>query len=156
MPSFPARTATGLFRGAAFLFVLATVAVNLRGWFADPLAPVHLISWALLLASLVLAVHGFVLLTVVGRPQGRIDRTTVLVTVGAYRYIRHPLYASLLLGAWGAFLKGPSPAGAIFALLATASLVATARAEEAELLQKFGEGYAAYQKTTKMFLPYLF
>ncbi len=145
-----------LFRAAAFIFVLATVGVNLRSWFTAPFASLHIVSWVLLLGSLGLAVHGFMLLAVIGQPQGRIDKTTVLVTVGAYRYIRHPLYASLLLLAWGAFLKQPSLPGTVLAAAATASLIATARAEEVELSQKFGSAYAEYRKSTKMFIPYVF
>ena len=143
-------------RAFSFVFVLGTVGVNLRPWFRAPFAPLHILSWALLLGSLGLAVHGFILLSVIGRPQGRIDQTTVLVTVGAYRYLRHPLYASLLLLAWGAFLKQPSLPGTVLAAAATASLIATARAEEAELSQKFGSAYAEYRKSTKMFIPYVF
>ena len=36
-----------------------------------------------------------------------------------------------------------------------AFLLGTARAEEADNLQKFGAEYAAYMKTTKMFIPYV-
>ena len=35
------------------------------------------------------------------------ENTVKLVEVGLYRFIRHPMYASLLLLAWGAFLKHP-------------------------------------------------
>ena len=152
----PSNGRTHLFRASAFVFVLATIGVNVRAWFHAPLSPVHLVSWILLLASLALAVHGFLLLSVIGKPRGRIDKTTVLVTIGAYRYIRHPLYASLLLLAWGAFLKQPSLPGTVLAAAATASLIATARAEEVELSQKFGTAYAEYRKSTKMFIPYVF
>jgi len=152
----PSSGRTHLFRASAFVFVLATVGVNLRSWFTAPFASLHIVSWVLLLGSLGLAVHGFMLLAVIGQPQGRIDKTTVLVTVGAYRYIRHPLYASLLLLAWGAFLKQPSLPGTVLAAAATASLIATARAEEVELSQKFGSAYAEYRKSTKMFIPYVF
>jgi protein-S-isoprenylcysteine O-methyltransferase Ste14 len=46
--------------------------------------------------------------------------------------------------------------GSILVLLATAFLMATAKVEEAENLQKFGEDYAAYMRTTKRFIPILF
>ena len=147
---------TNRFRASAFVFVLATIGVNMRAWFHAPLSPAHLVSWILLLASLGLAVRGFLLLSLIGKPQGRIDKTTVLVTIGAYRYIRHPLYTSLLLLAWGAFLKQPSLPGTILAAAATASLIATARAVEVELSQKFGGDYAEYRKSTKMFIPHVF
>ena len=149
-------SATHVARGLAFGFIVSVVVLNLGSWFRAPLTPLHLGSWALLVGSLALALHGFMLLAVIGQPQGRIDKTTVLVTVGAYQYIRHPLYASLLLLAWGAFLKQPSLPGTVLAAAATASLIATARAEEVELSQKFGTAYAEYRKSTKMFIPYVF
>ncbi|MCK7540462.1 MAG: hypothetical protein MZV63_61010 [Marinilabiliales bacterium] len=37
----------------------------------------------------------------------RFEKTTELVTSGIYRYIRHPMYSSLLLLAWGIWLKQP-------------------------------------------------
>ncbi len=41
-------------------------------------------------------------------------------------------------------------------MAASAFLTATARVEEAENLDKFGDQYAAYMKTTKIFIPFLF
>jgi hypothetical protein len=40
-------------------------------------------SWLLLLLSLLLAVHGFYLLVVAGKPKGHIEDTSTLVKVGA-------------------------------------------------------------------------
>jgi protein-S-isoprenylcysteine O-methyltransferase Ste14 len=130
--------------------------LNLEHWFSDPFSALQILSWALLLSSLVLAVHGFYLLRKVGRPKGGIEDTTTLVLLGAYRYIRHPLYASLLLLAWGVFFKAPSLLGAILVLVTSTFLIATARVEEAENLHKFGGDYAEYMKTTRMFIPFLF
>jgi protein-S-isoprenylcysteine O-methyltransferase Ste14 len=109
----------------------------------------------LLLSSLIMVVHAFYLLRVTGRPKGGIENTTVLVKRGAYKYIRHPLYGSLLLFGWGVFFKNPSLLSITLVLAASAFLVATARVEEAENLQKFGAEYAAYMETTKMFIPFL-
>ena len=74
----------------------------------------------------------------------------------AYRYIRHPLYASLLLLVWGALLKNLQVPGVALALAGSALLTVTARVEEAENLVKFGADYAAYMKDTRMFIPFLF
>ena len=130
--------------------------LNLTHWFSDPFSTLQIVSWLLLLASLILAVHGFHLLRVIGRPEGEIEDTTTLVMLGAYKYVRHPLYASLLLLGWGAFFKDPSLPGCILILATCAFLTATARVEEAENLDKFGVDYAAYMRTTKMLIPFLF
>jgi protein-S-isoprenylcysteine O-methyltransferase Ste14 len=76
--------------------------------------------------------------------------------VGAYKYIRHPLYSSLLFLAWGVFFKDPSWLGGILALAATIFLVVTAKVEEAEDIRFFGPAYQIYRKQTKMFIPFLF
>jgi len=146
----------GFPRFFAFMAILGLFVLNLDRWFTDPFTPLQMISWALLTASLILAVHGFYLLRVVGQPKDNIENTTILVREGAYRYIRHPLYGSLLWLAWGICLKDLSPLSIGLALVATAALFATARIEEAENLQRFGDDYAAYMKTTKMLIPYLF
>jgi len=146
----------GFFRFFAFESILGLFLLNVTHWFRDPFSVLHIVSWGLLLASLFLVVHGFCLLRVVGRPEGEIENTTTLVTVGAYRYIRHPLYGSLLFFGWGVFFKHPSLASGGLVLAATVFLVATAWVEERENLQRFGAEYEAYMKRTKMFIPFLF
>ena len=146
----------GFYRFFAFEAILGLVMVNAAHWFRDPFSTLQVISWLLLASSLALALHGFYLLRAIGKPDGPIENTTEVVRSGAYRYIRHPLYGSLLLGAWGAFLKAPSPVGALLGLLATGFLVATAKVEEGENLRKFGDEYASYMRETRMFIPFLF
>ena len=75
--------------------------------------------------------------------------------VGAYRYIRHPLYCTLLLGGAGAFLKHPTWLGFWILSLLVVFVYATSRIEEFENLEKFGGTYEKYMQRTKMFLPYL-
>jgi protein-S-isoprenylcysteine O-methyltransferase Ste14 len=62
----------------------------------------------------------------------------------------------LLFLAWGVFFKDVSLLGGILASVATAFLIVIAKMEEAENIQKFGAEYAAYMKTTRMFIPFLF
>ncbi len=154
----------GFFRFFAFEAILALILLNLEFWFHQPFSVRQILSWLLLLLSLFLAVHGFTLLRRIGKPDASIDdpallnieKTTRLVKAGAYRYIRHPLYASLLYLAWGAFLKHPSLVGAGLGMIATLALYATSRMEEAENTGHFGAEYAEYIQQTKMFIPYVF
>ena len=147
----------GFFRFFAFEFILILVLLNAKYWFREPFSALQISSWLLLVLSLAMAVHGFFLLRVIGKPgTAGIEDTTILVRRGIYKYIRHPLYGSLLLFGWGAFLKDPSVFSAITVLGVSAFLVATARIEESENLQKFGTEYANYVKTTKMFIPFVF
>ncbi len=148
--------AHGFHRFFAFEALLALILVNADAWFEDPLSARQCVSWALLLASITLAAHGFHLLRIAGRPRGSLEDTTELVSRGAYRWIRHPLYGSLLLLAWGAFLKDVSVVSGGLVVAASGFLVTTARVEEAENVRKFGAPYTAYMRRTKMFLPFLF
>jgi protein-S-isoprenylcysteine O-methyltransferase Ste14 len=146
----------GFPRFFAVELVLILILINAGHWFNEPFSVLHVFSWLALLASLLLAIHGFYLLRVIGRPQGSFEDTTKLVTLGAYKYIRHPLYCSLLLGAWGAFLKDVSPLSIGLVIAASAFLVATAKVEETENLKRFAQEYADYRKETKMFIPFLY
>jgi protein-S-isoprenylcysteine O-methyltransferase Ste14 len=146
----------GFFRFFAFESILTLILLNMEHWFRDPFSAIQIVSWLLLIASLILAVHGFYLLRIIGRPKGEIEDTTTLVTLGAYKYIRHPLYASLLWLGWGVFFKDSSLLGGILVMVVSVLLLATARVEEAENLRRFGDDYALYMKTTKMFIPFLF
>ena len=154
----------GFYRFFAWEAILALALLNIDVWFRDPFSWHQLVSWVLLVASAFLVIAGVRLLRQTGKPDAQRDdvpmvafeKTTVLVTTGAYGYIRHPLYSSLLFLAWGIFFKAPSWPGGLLAVAATLFLVATARVEEAENLRFFGEAYAEYAGKTKMFIPFLF
>jgi protein-S-isoprenylcysteine O-methyltransferase Ste14 len=155
----------GFYRFFAFELLSALILLNAPMWFRDPLSARQLVSWFLGVASMGLAIEGFRLLRLVGMPTPTAARrtnlsfenTTTLVTVGAYRLIRHPLYASLLALVWCAYLKNPFAIGGIvLALGASGFLVATATAEERENLMSFGAAYAVYMKRTRRFVPFLF
>ena len=146
----------GFYRFFTFESTLILILLNLEGWFRDPFSVHQIVSWLLLLCSIILAAHGFYLLHVIGKPKSGIESTTTLVMVGAYKYIRHPLYSSLLFLAWGVFFKDVSLLGGILTSVATTFLIVAAKMEEAENIQKFGAEYAAYIKSTRMFIPFLF
>ena len=157
--------AHGFYRFFAFELLLALILLNVPMWFHHPLSPRQLVSWFLGAASIGLAIEGFRLLHLIGRPAPTaalstnlpFENTTTLVTVGAYRFIRHPLYASLLALVWCAYLKGPfAIVGIVLALSASGFLIATSVAEERENLVSFGAAYAAYMKRTRRFVPFLF
>ncbi len=154
----------GFYRFFAWEAILGLIVLNIPKWFSRWLAWYQIISWILLFACLVPLIFGVQFLRTRGKPSKEerpdeqlmtFERTTKLVTSGIYRYIRHPLYSSLLLLAWGVFFKAPSQIGITLALLATLFLYATAKADEAECVQVFGSDYREYMKRTKMFIPYV-
>jgi protein-S-isoprenylcysteine O-methyltransferase Ste14 len=154
----------GFYRLFAFLAILALVALNVPHWFERPWCARQLFSWALLSGAIYPVVAGTLLLRRRGRPTTpepdsellAFERTSVLVTTGIYRFIRHPMYASLLGLTWGAALKSLTPPAVVLALVASAALLATARAEEAENLARFGAEYRDYMRRTRRFVPFVF
>lgn len=158
----------GFYRFFAWECIVALCFLNflsVRQWFADPFSARQLVSWFLLVGSIVPGAYGVHALRTRGKPDARrpddapliwIEKTTRLVTTGVFRHIRHPLYSSLLLLAWGVFLKKPSWIGGGVVLSASAFLLATAKAEERENTRYFGSAYRAYMQHTKMFIPFVF
>ncbi|MBZ5536856.1 MAG: isoprenylcysteine carboxylmethyltransferase family protein [Acidobacteriia bacterium] len=132
----------GFYRFFAVESILALIVLNAPEWFAHPLAARQLVSWLLLLTSVVTVISGSLTLRRLGQPvsQGSADiMTTNLVTTGPYRHIRHPLYASLLFLGWGTLLKAVTPSTLILVSVATVALIATAKAEEVATIRQFGQ-----------------
>lgn len=154
----------GFYRFFAWEAILLLLVLNGPLWFVERFAVHQLASWALLFASLLVLFPGLYQLRRMGRPdQQRTDaelfafeRTSQLVTSGIFSYIRHPLYASLLLLAWGLACKQPNGLSLVLALLASLALWLTAKRDEAECLQQFGEAYRRYMQRSKMFIPAVF
>lgn len=155
----------GFYRFFAWEAILALFLLNVEFWFRDPFAWHQVIAWTLLFASFIPLGFGVHSLRSHGKPVDRregdpsllaFEKTTELVTTGIYRYIRHPLYSSLFLLAWGIFFKLPSLLGGILVFTATVFLVLTAKADEMECTKFFGPQYQEYMRKTKMFLPFLF
>jgi len=154
----------GFYRFFAWETILILFLVNMNYWFVDPFSLRQIISWSFLIVSLVLIYQGVQLLRRKGRlDQERndpalvgIEKTTELVTTGVYHYIRHPFYSSLLFLGWGILLKNVNWIGILLAVLTTILLIITAKKEEIENIQFFGENYQEYMKRTKMFVPFIF
>jgi protein-S-isoprenylcysteine O-methyltransferase Ste14 len=162
--SLLAPRAHGFYRFFAWEIILALVMLNLRSWFHNPFSWHQILSWLLLTASLFPVFLGMRMLRLAGKPDSQrvevplvgIEKTTALVTTGIYRYIRHPLYASLLLLTWGVFFKEPGWLNGLLALAATGFLLVTAWVEERENLAYFGEAYRVYMRHTRRFIPFVF
>lgn len=137
------------------LLILAVVLAPMGAPQAEIAAPVYWTGIALIFGGLLLAVVGVLALgpslTVFPRPSPRAE----LVETGPYRVIRHPIYAGLLLLAFGAALARASLVGLGVALVFAVFLDLKARREEALLSARF-PGYAAYRTRTARFIPGLY
>ena len=153
----------GFYRFFAWEVFLVLMLLNLNIRAYQPTSVHHVTAIVCLVLSGILGGHGFQVLRQEGRLDDhrddptllRIEKTTVLVTAGLYKYIRHPLYCSFLLLTWGSFLFIPSWQAGLLAVVVTLNIIAAARAEEKENSLYFCAAYNDYMKRTKMFIPFL-
>jgi protein-S-isoprenylcysteine O-methyltransferase Ste14 len=77
-----------------------------------------------------------------------------LVTTGPFRYLRHPIYAAILLFLSAAVLSHLSLATISLALVSAIGVAMRIFAEERLLIERYPE-YAVYTKHTKRIIPFL-
>jgi protein-S-isoprenylcysteine O-methyltransferase Ste14 len=82
-------------------------------------------------------------------PQGH------LVTTGAYRFVRHPMYFAVLIVCFGFSLASFSPLRLILALILFTFFDLKALREEVLLKKKYPD-YAAYKSRVKKLIPWIY
>lgn len=153
----------GFYRFFAFSSVALVVIANVPYWHDNLFAPYQLISWVLLSVSLLFVFNGLFLLRVKGGTRDasihqenfHFENTGILIQNGVYGLIRHPMYSALLLCAWGAWFKQLNWIGLVACLTTTGSIWITAKKEEIENIEYFGQAYETYKQKTKYFIPFV-
>jgi protein-S-isoprenylcysteine O-methyltransferase Ste14 len=79
-----------------------------------------------------------------------------LVTSGPYRYVRHPIYTSMILMFIGTILYYGSLFVSIFLIILTIDFVLRTKKEEKIMIRLFGEKYMDYMKRTKRLIPLVY
>ena len=82
-----------------------------------------------------------------------IKENACLVRHGIYRYIRHPMYFSLMVSFFGFLLFGSQESRILYLLLLTVLYLKADKEEK--LWHCRDEEYARYKEETKMFIPFL-
>lgn len=145
----------GIYRFFSFESIFILLILNAHLWFRDPFSVNQLFSWIFLFGSIYPGIAGYFLLRNFGKSEKSFENTTVLVKTGIYKYIRHPLYCSLLLLGTGIMLKELTVYTIILGAINATGIFFTARTEEGEMIARFGDAYKDYMKETKMFIPYI-
>lgn len=80
---------------------------------------------------------------------------SVLVTMGPYRYIRHSMYAGILLLAFSLILEYALPERIVAGFILLAVLLVKIKYEESLLAAHFTD-YASYKTTTSRLIPFVY
>lgn len=144
------------------VWVLAQSVLMLLVVVVPPLSPVSgsrpfsrvVIAAALLVIGAVYGVAGVIALGPNRTSFPVPKHQTRLVTSGIYRFVRHPLYASVGFLSAGWVIFWWSPLGLILLTQLIVVLVAKAKREEFLLSQRFPE-YKLYKERTKCLIPWL-
>lgn len=153
----------GFPRFFAWECIIGLIVANYKFWFVEPSSVNQVISWLLLAISAYMLIAGVLLLRRARKPGivrvddklFKFEKTTELVTTGIFKYVRHPLYASLLFLTWGIYFKHPTVIMTLVALLSSVLLWFTAVGDEKECIDYFGDSYRDYMKGTKRFIPFV-
>ena len=123
--------------------------------FSSPIdLPLQIIGIVLICASVSVAIWGAFSL---GEFAGdlRLKKGHRVIKTGAYHYVRHPLYATLIFWCVGSLLFFESFLFLIMVVLVPA-IYLEAKSEEKALISAFGEEYEGYRASTGMFFPKVF
>ena len=153
----------GFFRFFSWECILWLFLSNYKFWFADALGFKQILSWIFLFVSAYLIIAGLILMKKRGKPEKsrddkalyQFEKTSELIDTGIFKYIRHPLYSSLLFLTWGIFLKNTTNMLLIVSLASSVFLYLTAIFDEKECIQYFGSQYREYMKRSKRFIPFV-
>lgn len=77
-----------------------------------------------------------------------------LMTSGPYRYLRHPIYASIMYFVWAGVLSHLSLLSLLLGSMGTMGLILRILAEERLIAERYPE-YAPYASSTKRIIPYI-
>uniref|UniRef100_UPI0032175CFE methyltransferase family protein n=1 Tax=uncultured Draconibacterium sp. TaxID=1573823 RepID=UPI0032175CFE len=154
----------GFYRFFSWEAILLLFVFKIEYWFIAPFSFHQIVSWFLLFLSLWFVLAGAFELKKKGKPTNirnnpelfNFEKSSILVKTGIFKYIRHPMYSSLLLLSWGIFFKKPDWILLFAVISANVLLFLTARAEEKECIDYFGKAYTEYMKETKRFIPFIF
>jgi protein-S-isoprenylcysteine O-methyltransferase Ste14 len=120
---------------------------TLLGFTGNPhLNPIHL-------ASTLLILGGFILLSYAWTVLYQAQETGTLATSGPYAYVRHPQYVAFIVIMFGFLLQWPTLVTLVMFPILVANYTRLTHREEREVRAEFGEAWNQYAAQTPGFVP---
>ena len=122
---------------------------TLLGFTGDPhLNPIHI-------ASNVIIVAGFFLLSASWHVLYQAQREGILATAGPYARVRHPQYIAFIAIMFGFLLQWPTLVTLVMFPILVGVYARLARREERDVRAEFGDAWEAYARATPAFIPWI-
>ena len=139
------RFALNVFVPLLYFFPLAVVFFSSKTFgFGYP----EIVPVALVIGGVGLGIWIFGMVSL-GKSLAVLPGTNALKTQGIYKYFRHPVYVGINFTLFGLLAACGSVFGMVYMAVVVIPLnIYRAREEEKALLEKFGDSYRAYRKTT--------
>lgn len=150
----------GLLFALALLLAIAAPIAQLNGWI-HPMALLDRLSLQILgfaLYAIGLAATLGAQLTMGDSWRIGVDpgERTALVTTGAFRWMRNPIFSAMLVCSLGLILLAPNPLAFVgFAVLCAGLELQVRKVEEPYLLQAHGAAYRTYAARVGRFVPFV-
>lgn len=142
-----------LFLGIAPLFLHFFRVGLLGASFLPGWLTLRILGLLLTLAGAVFAIWARIVLGTNWSELVAVKKNHILITNGPYTWVRHPIYAGLLLALLGTALVQEKIIYLIVISLAALALWVKLRMEERFLYETFGEEYRSYHQQVKALIP---
>ena len=143
-------------KAKSIIFVLLQFVLGIYLLATADIHKLSLLSLSFISAGLILGLWAiYTMKKSVLRITPDVDYRAVLVQDGPYRYIRHPMYSSLIVSGLGLLLTNISLIRLFVYVFLIDDLVMKLSFEE-KLLEKHFKDYAVYKKNTKRIIPFFY
>jgi protein-S-isoprenylcysteine O-methyltransferase Ste14 len=147
--SIPKNRIYEIYAGCGIGICLTLLLFGLFGWYQSQedtkvLQALGVAGNAFYMASMLLVLLSFVALAHKGKPEGFVERTTVLIDSGLFGVVRHPLYLGLAFWSIGLVLRIQLILPAMLGMVAFGCSWMACKTEDEYNVEKFGEGYQEY------------
>jgi protein-S-isoprenylcysteine O-methyltransferase Ste14 len=147
--SIPKDRIYEIYAGCGIGICLTLLLFGLFGWYqphedSRPLQTLQVAGTVLYWASVVLVLLSLLALARRGKPEGFVERTTILIDRGLFGVIRHPLYLGVALWSLGLVLKIQLILPSFLGMVAFGCSWMACKTEDEFNVEKFGEGYREY------------